>query len=233
MLANPHPHVYNGVCSICPIGAKFQVDLHMRDLYDDPRVTLKLGHEVTNLVAENRTIKQVVCKNGDSEFSFNCDFVALGAHGIMSPYILLNSGINDYAVGKFLSEQHSVDVRVNLAGVDNYDGGQRVTGYGSMFLNEANRNKIAGCAIENYNIPWLRAEFGKWRQVAFIKFVFEDLPSEENKVTLGDNGKPNVQHAKLSDYALGGIRDIDRRVNLLLKDLPVEDYCNPPIINRS
>lgn len=214
----------NGVCSICPIGAKFQVDLHMRDIYDDPRVTLKLEHEVTNLVVENRSIKQVVCKNGDREFSFNSDFVALGAHGIMSPYILLNSGINDYAVGKFLSEQHSVDVRVNLAGVDNYDGGQRVTGYGSMFLNEANRNKIAGCAIENYNIPWLRAEFGKWRQVAFIKFVFEDLPSEENKVTLGNNGKPNVEHAKLSDYVLGGIRDLDRRVNLLLQDLPVEDY---------
>lgn len=218
------PCCNNGVCSVCPIGAKFQVDLHMRTIYEDPRVSIKFEHDVQNLIVENDNIKQVMCKHNDKEILFNTHLVALGAHGIMSPYILLNSGIDDYAVGKFLSEQHSVDVRVNLANVDNYDGGQRVTGYGSMFLNESNRNTIAGCAIENYNIPWLRAEFGKWRQVAFIKFVFEDLPSEDNKVTLGSNGKPNVEHAKLSEYLLGGIHDIERRVNLLLKDLPVEEY---------
>ena len=39
----------NGICSTCPIASKFQVDLHMADLYGDPRVTLRLESGVDQL----------------------------------------------------------------------------------------------------------------------------------------------------------------------------------------
>ena len=214
----------NGVCSVCPIGAKFQVDLYMLSLYDDPRVTLKTQCDVQRLDIEDNNAKGVYCIENEKEVLYKANFVAVGAHAIITPFILLNSGIQQHALGKYLSEQIAVNVRINLDNVENYDGGQRVTGLGSMFINEKNRSTAAGCLIENYNIPWLRAEFGKWRHVGLLKIVLEDIPSENNKVTVGENGKPNVEYASYSQYLENGIAAVPERVERLLANLPIEDY---------
>lgn len=218
------PCCNNGVCSVCPIGAKFQVDLYMRDIYQDPRVTLITGADVKAVIIENEMAKGVTYRRDGKEQEAFADLVAVGAHAIATPYILLNSGLNDYALGRYLNEQIDVDVRVNLDGVENYNGGQRVTGLGIMFLNEPNRNRIPGCVVENYNIPWLRAEFGKWRHVGLLKFVFEDIPEPHNRVTVAPDGRMQVEYAEYSDYMKRGIADVKRRVEMLLDGLPVEDY---------
>jgi choline dehydrogenase-like flavoprotein len=214
----------NGVCSVCPIGAKFQVDLYMQDIYDDDRVTLRLNSTVEQVVIENNIAKGVVVTEGGKSKEYKSDFVAVGAHAIMTPHILLRSGIEQEALGRYLSEQISIDVRVNLRGVDNYDGGQRVTGLNTLFLDHDNRSEVPGCLIENYNIPWLRAEFGKWRHVGLLKFVMEDIPSVENRVTLSAAGKPKISYAKHSPYMIKGINAVGSRVEQLLEGLPVEDY---------
>lgn len=218
------PCCNNGVCSVCPIGAKFQVDLYMRSLYQDPRVTLVTEADVRAVIIESATAKGVHYIRGGKEQEAFADFVAVGAHAIATPFILLNSGLDDYALGRYLNEQISVDVRVNLSGVENYDGGQRVTGLGSMFVNEPTRGRIPGCLVENYNIPWLRAEFGKWRHVGLLKFVMEDIPEAENRVTVGPDGRMQVQYPGYSDYMQRGIKEVGRRVEALLDGLPVEDY---------
>jgi len=214
----------NGVCSVCPIGAKFQIDLHMRSIYNDPRITLKNSCHVERLDIQNNVVKGVVCQESGKETIYNADFVAIGAHAIMTPYILLNSGIEQRALGRYLSEQISINVNINLDGVENYDGGQRVTGLGSMFVDESNRAEAAGCLVEAYNIPWLRAEYKKWRHAAYLKFVIEDIPLEHNRVTVGADGKPNVEFPKMSDYMKRGIAEVPRRVEALLDGLPIEDY---------
>lgn len=218
------PCCNNGVCSVCPIGAKFQVDLYMRSLYQDPRVTLVTEADVRAVIIENATAKGVHYVRDGKELEVFADFVAVGAHAIATPFILLNSGLDDYALGRYLNEQISVDVRVNLSGVENYDGGQRVSGLGSMFLNEPNRGQIPGCLVENYNIPWLRAEFGKWRHVGLLKFVMEDIPEPQNRVTVGPDGRMQVEYAAYSEYMNRGIKEVRRRVESLLDGLPVEDY---------
>lgn len=218
------PCCNNGVCSVCPIGAKFQVDLYMRSIYEDPRVTLLTEAEVRAVIIENSTAKGVYYIRDGKEQEAFADFVAVGAHAIATPFILLNSGLDDYALGRYLNEQISVDVRVNLSDVENYDGGQRVTGLGSMFVNEPNRGETPGCLVENYNIPWLRAEFGKWRHVGLLKFVMEDIPAAENRVSVGPDGRMQVQYAAYSEYMQRGIKDVQRRVETLLNGLPVEDY---------
>ena len=214
----------NGVCSVCPIGAKFQIDLHMRELYKDPRVTLINNCSVDRLDIRNNVVQGVVCQLEGKEAVFKSNFTAVGAHALMTPYILMKSGIEQYALGRYLSEQVGIDVSVNLNQVENLDGGQRVTGLGTMFIDESNRGEAAGCLVEGYNIPWLRAEFGKWRHVSHFKFVFEDIPQPENRVTVGENNKPDISFAKMSDYMKNGIAELPRRVEELLSGLPVEDY---------
>ena len=214
----------NGVCSVCPIGAKFQVDLYMREIYADERVTLITSCTVDRLDIENNVAKAAVCTIDGKQVIYKADFIAVGAHAIMTPFILLNSGIDQYALGRYLSEQVPVDVRVNLDGVENLDGGQRVTGMGAMFLNENNRNSAAGCLIENYNIPWLRAEYGKWRHTGLLKVVLEDVPQADNRVTVGSDGRPTISYAKMSKYVENGIAETPRRIAELLDGLPVEDF---------
>jgi choline dehydrogenase-like flavoprotein len=214
----------NGVCSICPIGAKFQIDLHMRDIYKDPRVILISSATVTECNIEAAKAKGVLYEKNNVVHYVNADIVAIGAHAIMTPHILLRSGLTDFALGKYLNEQISVNVRVNLSGIDSYDGSQRVSGLGTMFLNEESRSHTAGCSVESYNVPWLRAEFGKWRQVAFLKFVFEDIPSENNTVSLSADYKPSIHYRKHSTYMTKGIKSISSRVEQLLNGLPVEQY---------
>lgn len=214
----------NGVCSVCPVGAKFQVDLHMRSLFEDKRVTLKLDTSVEQITIQNNIARGVECREGGQLVHYKGNFVAIGAHAVMSPFILLNSGIEQYALGRYLSEQISVDVRVNLENVENFDGGQRVTGLGAMFVNEGDRDKVPSCLVENYNVPWLRAEFGKWRHTGLLKFVLEDIPEPDKRVTAGVNGKPNIEYAQHSDYMIRGINNINTRVERLLDGLPVEDF---------
>lgn len=218
------PCCNNGVCSVCPIGAKFQVDLHMRNLYQDPRVTLLTEADVKQVDIAAGVAKGVSFEHRGESKTVNADLVAVGAHAIATPFILLNSGLDDYALGRYLNEQISVDVRVNLANVENYDGGQRVTGVGAMFINEANRSHTAGCMVENYNIPWLRAEYGKWRHVGLLKFVMEDLPAAENRVTVAADGRIQVEYHGYSQYMQNGINEVQRRTEQLLEGLPVEDF---------
>lgn len=218
------PCCNNGVCIICPIGAKFQIDLHMTSLYEDPRVTLLTRADVQSIDVTGGKARGAVYRHEGRELVARGDLVAVGAHAIATPCILLRSGLDDAALGKYLNEQISINVRVNLRGVDNFDGGQRVTGLGLMFSNEADRASVPACNVESYNIPWLRAEFGRWRQVAHLKFVMEDVPSANNTVTVAADGRPAVHYADYSDYMKRGIAAVRRRAERLLEGLPVEDF---------
>lgn len=214
----------NGVCSICPIGAKFQIDLHMRHIYNDPRVTLQTSSKVKSVDIVSNIVTGVHYQQDDQDHFVKTEHAAIGAHAIMTPQILLQSGLTDLALGKFLNEQISVDVRINLDGIDSFDGSQRVSGLGNMFLNESSRALFSGCSVESYNIPWLRAEFNKWRQVGFLKFVFEDIPNINNSVSLGVGDIPVIKYKQHSNYLSEGLRSLPKRIEQLLNNLPIEEY---------
>jgi choline dehydrogenase-like flavoprotein len=216
----------NGICSNCPIGAKFQVDLHMLDPYQDPRVTLLLEASVDRLGIEANQVREVYYTKDGQQRTARCDLAVVGAHAIFSPYILLRSGLDDRALGRYLHEQYSVSVQLNLDGLDSLDGSQQVTGLGVMFHDRIDRTKQATCNIETWNVPWLRAERGRWRQRALIKLIFEDLPRYENYVGVSseDESKPELYYPRRSDYAQAGIDSAPRLVEELIDGLPVEDY---------
>lgn len=216
----------NGICSNCPIAAKFQVDLHMADVYEDPRVTLRLESDVQRLDVQAGQVRAVQYRHDGRSHRVACDLAVVGAHAIFSPYILLRSGFQDRALGRYLHEQFGVDVQLNLDGLDSLDGSQQVTGLGVMFHDGANRSKRAACYMESWNVPWLRAERGRWRQRALIKFIFEDLPCYENYVGVSteDESKPELYYPAKSSYTQAGLDAVPELVETLIDSLPVEDY---------
>lgn len=216
----------NGICSHCPIGAKFQVDLHMADLYDDPRITLRLESNVERLDVQAGRVRGVHYTHDARSHRVACDLAIVGAHGIFSPHILLRSGLQDPALGRYLHEQFAVAVQLNLDGLDSLDGSQQVTGLGIMFHDSTERSQRAACNLESWNVPWLRAERGRWRQRALLKFVFEDLPSEENYVGVSseDESKPEIYYPATSSYTQAGLDSVPKLVEELIDGLPVEDY---------
>jgi choline dehydrogenase-like flavoprotein len=216
----------SGVCGVCPISAKFQVDLHMADLYLDSRVTLLLQAEVERIEIEAGQVVGVQYRKDGKELRARGDLVAVGAHAIMTPYILLRSGLTDRALGRYLNEQMGRNIEIDLDGIDNYGGGQAITGLGTMFIDGAFRSHRAGCLIESWNVPWLRAERGRWRQRGLLKAVFEDLPSFDNYVAVAPENpsKPEVRYAALSPYVKAGLDALPKLIEELAHGLPVENF---------
>jgi choline dehydrogenase-like flavoprotein len=216
----------NGVCGTCPIGAKFQIDFHMRDIYFDPRVSLIMGANVKRLEIANNNVSGVHYVHKGEENFVNCDLTAVGAHGIMSPFIMLKSGLQDQSLGRYLNEQVSIGVDVLLEGIKNYDGSQIMTGLGVMKLDGDFRKSRPGFVLENWNLPWLRAERGRWREKGYFKLIFEELPLETNYVSISsaDPEKPSVYYGNHSDYVNKALADAQNIVEELLSGMPVESF---------
>ena len=216
----------DGICSLCPITSKFQVDLHFTRVFDDPRVELLTEASAERIDISAGSVTGVSYMREGREHSARCDLAAVGAHAILTPFLLLRSGLEDPALGRYLNEQVSVDVQIDLAGVANYDGGQGVTGWGTMLLEHPRRAEFAGAALEGWNVPWLRAERGRWRERGLVKLVFEDLPRAESRVTISpeDPTKPRVHYAGHSPWLAAAFDRLEETVSGLLEGLPVEDY---------
>ncbi len=210
-------------CHRCPIDSKFTIQNELKYLYDDPRVELLLGAEVERLAFENDKAKGVYFTT-DKEYFVSANHVALGANAIFNAAILLRSGDTHPLVGKRLHEQLGTTVRLHLDGIDGLQGSTFVPGQGYMFYDGEHRRDYGGCILESINaIQMLRTDFGKWRQVMELVFIVEDLPLQDNYVSLGEDGRPILNFSKYSDYGLTGLSKVPDYIHELAKVLPIEE----------
>jgi hypothetical protein len=160
----------------------------------------------------------------------NAAVIALGASALFNPHILLRSHIDHPLLGKRLSDQYEMNVCVDLKGVQAYNGSTVITGNGYMFYDGEHRRERAACVIETWNSPFtyqdapLRSAAGRWRERQYFRFIFDELPMEENKVTI-DTDNPDLAattHHGYSDYARRGAADIPRMIDKLAQALPIE-----------
>jgi len=214
----------NAVCNLCPMDAKFTVQNGMGQTYGDSRVTLLLNAEALALETTAGIATGVrYMHQGRIELA-KASLVVLGANGIFNPYILLKSGLDDSQVGRRLHEQGAVDATVFLDGVENFQGSTSITGHGYMLYDGPHRSRYAGCLIESWNQPFFRWERGRYRQILRLKFLFEDLPSSNNRVEVSerDPSKPVASFSSRSDYLMAGIQALDNNMARVLEGLPVE-----------
>lgn len=223
----------NTTCGLCPIDSKFTVLNELAHLYRDPRVTLTLGASVQSVeVAGGRTATGVrYLANGREEVARG-DMVVLGANAIFNPHILLRSGLAHPELGRGIGEQVGAEAVVHLDGVDNFGGGTWVIGhwYGLHGMRDRSRADRAAALIELGNLPRLRQERGKERQVVHMRVIFEDLRRPDNYVSVNaaDPTKPEVTYAGHSAYAQRGVDALRADLERKLAPLPVEEIFIRP-----
>jgi choline dehydrogenase-like flavoprotein len=213
----------SGVCGLCPVDAKFTIENGLRAPYDDPRVTLQLEREVTAIETRAGLASGIVTAPPSGDERIEGELVVLGAGGIFNASILLRSGVSDPMVGRRLFEQVSVAADIDLDGVDGFGGSTVFTGSGYMLYDGPHRSSHAACLIESWNRPdGLRWEPGRERHLLHMKFILEDLPQPENRVTVSRDGLPQLHFADYSAYAYRGIEQVGLALETLLAPLPVE-----------
>ena len=220
----------SGICDLCPVDAKFTIQNGLAHLYQDPRVSLLLGAAVDKVETSGGIARDVVYTKDGRTDRAAADLVVLAASALFNPHILLRSGIGHRLLGKRLHEQMSVDVCLDLAGVKSYNGSSNISGNGYLFYEGEHRREYAGCLIETWNSPFsygrssLRLENKRWNERAYLRFMFDDLPREDNLVRVYA-ANPNMDETIFngySDYAMRGMDRIPKMVEKLGEALPIE-----------
>ncbi len=222
--AHRPPCCATGVCNLCPVDAKFTVLNELGHLYSDPRVNLLQDATVERVEHAAGLASAVEFRHEGMVKQARGERIALGANALFNPHVLLRSGLAHPRLGSGLHEQVSASVTVDLGGVDNFQGSTSLTGHGYMLYDGPHRAQHAACLMETSNQPKLRGERARWRQRMEIKFLFEDLPSEGNRVTAEDPhpDRPTVRWQGHSDYAQRGMDALEAALEGLLAPLPVE-----------
>lgn len=213
----------NGVCTLCPVDAKFTVENGLAHVYDDPRVEIRYGHDVQAVeTAAGRAVAVIATADG-AERRVSGDLIVLGAGPLFNAATLLRSSLPHRRLGRGMYEQAGLRVNLDLAGVDNFQGSTSLTGHGYMLYDGDHRRDHAACLIESSSVPeLLRPEPGRTRQLMTLKFIVEDLPEDRNGVTLGADGRPVITFDDYSDYAWRGLARVRQQAERLLSPLPVE-----------
>lgn len=227
-----------GACSVCPIGSAFTILNGFRDLYSDPRITLLSEARAVRVLTRARSATGVEYLTSGGNRTASADLVILGGGSLFNPHVLLRSGLDGPQVGRNLHEQVSIYVRVDLDGIDNYQGSTSITGHGYMLYDGDHRSQRAACLLESYNVPQmnrLRPEKGKWRQRMMFKCIIEDLPDPNNRVRIArdDSSKPETIYSGHSEYTQRTLDELPRLLGGVLSPLPVERITFADSISRS
>ncbi|MEM9735947.1 MAG: GMC family oxidoreductase, partial [Pseudomonadota bacterium] len=214
-----------GICELCPIGAKFSIARDMASVFQDPRVELRVGAEVLQVMRQGGRVTGVTYRMGEEVREARADAVALGCNAIFNAAILLRSGFEHPLLGRRLHEQVGIFADIDLAGIENFDGSSSISGHGYMLYGGEHRREAAACLIESWNVPQLRPEPGRWRERMRMKFIFEALPHEDDSVSLPADpfGPPVVRYEKHGSYVAAGRARAELLLPALLASLPVEN----------
>ncbi len=215
----------NAICHLCPVDAKFTVQNAMMKVYEDPRVTVSLGSEVTAIDHASGRASGVVYNLAGREREVSADLIVLAANAIFNPVILERSGLSHPLLGRRLHEQVGLKAEAFLDGVEGFGGSTSVTGIGYMlYADEARRREMAGCLLETWNFGLFRNEFGKWRHVLPLRMVFDMVPEDENRVRFdpASPSTPLVHYVGHGSYTQRAIDRAQADLERVLAPLPLE-----------
>jgi len=220
-----------GICGLCPVDAKFTIQNGLAEIYQDPRVTLKLRAEVRTVETAAGIAQAVNYLSAKKDERDTADLIVLGASALFNPHILLRSGFSHPLIGRRLHEQMPVYATIDLKGVKCYNGSTVLTGLGYLFYEGDHRAEHAACMIETWNSPFpyrpdgaLRLERGRWNERLMLGFLFDDIPDDRNRITVSSRD-PSVAHVHFEDYSEYARKAADRipqMIDKLAEALPIE-----------
>ncbi len=211
-------------CSLCPTEAKFTALNTFGPLIDLPNVHLVANTRVLAVDMVGGKAKGLRYSIGGRERGVAGNLVAVGCNAIQTPFILMRSGFEHPALGKYLHEKTVVQFEVLLNGLDHFDGGIPTTGCNTIWLDGEHRREGGGALVYfiNHFRDGMRTEWGRWRQTLPIEVFVEDLPQEANMVADEGGDMPVVRHPSRSSYNQRGVERVVAKLPELLAPLPVE-----------
>lgn len=226
----------NGVCHLCPVDAKFTIQNGLMQVYRDPRVDVLLESEVVGVEKAAGRASGIRYNLRGAERVANADLVVLGSNAMFNPAILQRSGIDHPKLGRGLHEQVGQMAAVFLDGVNGFNGSTSVTGHSYLLYDDdARRREMAACLVETWNVGRIRTDHGRWQQVLPVRMVFEDLPSDENRVAFNPDA-PSKPRAHFKDHSAYTQKAIDRAsadLARIMAPLPVERIVLRPMLEES
>lgn len=224
----------SAVCGLCPVNSKFTIENGLKFLYGDSQVTIRYNAQVYSLLTENDHVNGVVYKSGGSDFEVKAETVALGANAIFNAHILLNSGDTNQKTGKGITEQRGTHVELLLSDLDNVGGSSIITANGYMLYDGTHRSEEPACIIESFNTPYIRNEVGKWRKIARLKFIFEDIPDDQNMVLRSDDLLiPKVNYQKHTNYVDVGMSRLKGKIEKTFSFIPLDGILYDDYFQKS
>jgi choline dehydrogenase-like flavoprotein len=220
-----------GWCAMCPVDAKFTIQNGLAHLYKDPRVSLRLRSEVRSIDTAAGVVQGINYLEEGKPKRDTGDLFVLGASALFNPHILLRSGFDHPLIGRRLHEQMPVYVTLDLKGVKCYNGSTVLSGLGYLFYEGEHRRDHAACMIETWSSPFanrlddtLRLEPGRFDERVMLGFLFDDIPSDLNRVTVSSNNPrmAKVHFTNYSEYAMKGAEQIPKMIDKLSEALPIE-----------
>ena len=211
-------------CNLCPVDAKFNAHNGFPDLLDHPHLDLCLEARVDVIEKTGNTATGVMFVSDGIEYTAKGDLIVLGANAIHSPAIMMASGFDDYAIGRFLHEKFGYYAEVFLDGIDAFDGGVATTGFNTTLIDGSFRSEYGASVIltENRRLFGYRSEYGKWRQTLPVLIMTEDIPADKQHIKLGKDGLPVIDHSGASRYAKDGSEACFAQLPDILGALPIE-----------
>jgi len=217
----------NGTCNLCPTRAKFYGIEHFGDVWDHPNLTICTGARVRQLDRQGDQIKSVMFESEGREYTVDGDLVVLGANGIHSAFILLQSGIPEGKAGSYLGEKMLAFAEIYLDGLDHFDGGTVTPGFDLRDVDGDHRAESgATLYLTENSFNWTGLRIDKphgFRQTLPIAIYVEDLLQEENAVVDDGGDLPVIRHTGPSDYAKRGMDRAIKRIPEVFGALPIED----------
>lgn len=217
----------NATCHLCPINAKFTVINTMANVYADPRVTLQHGARLRYLETGEGVVKGVNWRQDKRTQKATADRFAIGCNALFNPTILLRSGIDQGPVGKYLVEQRSRSCSIQLDGVEAFRASTFISGLAYNFADGDFRKTRAAAIVETHNTPKLmQQDHGRWLMRWHLKFIFEDLPREDNTVEVDPKTeKPRVTYKGPHNYLKASSKRMKAWVDELVAPLPVKNVA--------
>lgn len=193
----------NGICDRCPIDSKFTI-LNGIDKLLHPGASILTGTEFRALRHEDGVATDAIIRKDGVDAEIRGNRFALGAGAVFNAVILLRSGFQAPALGRYIHEQVGIVVEVDTP-MTNFYGGTSITGIGYHFYHDFDRRDKAAVMIQNFNVPAsIRPLKGRWTERLSLKLVAEDIPQDRNRIYL-KNGEPVVEWYGHSPYSYAGI----------------------------
>ncbi len=211
-------------CNLCPVEAKFTALNTFGPLIARPNVHLIVDSRVETVETAASVATGLRFSFEGREHAVRGDLVCIGANGIHTPFILLRSGFEHPALGRYLHEKVVLQFEILLKGLENFDGGAPTTSFNTRWVTGEHRRTGGAALVYFLNRPrdGLRVEWGKWRQTAPIEVFVEDIPLATNYVADEGGEYPVVHHPSRSEYLQRGIERAIEKLPELLAPLPVE-----------